>query len=103
MIEDENSTRATRIEAVLRTIFAPLALAVVDESARHAGHAGVRAMARGPDGPGETHFAVAMTASAFAGRGRLERHRMVQAALAGEFAAGLHALSLDLRAPGEPV
>ncbi len=87
--------RAERITALLRERFAPARVQVVDESARHAGHAGAR-----PEG--ETHFAVTVVAEAFRGRGRLARSRAVHEALGAEFAGGLHALSLTLRAPGEP-
>ncbi|WP_439578017.1 BolA family protein [Elioraea sp.] len=89
------ATRAERIRAVLAREFAPVALDVVDESAHHAGHAG------NPDGRGETHYAVTLISARFAGMGRLARSRAVHAALDGEFATGLHALSLTLRAPGE--
>jgi BolA protein len=88
-------TRAERIRETLAGAFAPAALEVVDESARHAGHAG------NPDGRGETHYAVTLVSSRFAGMGRLARSRAVHAALEGEFATGLHALSLTLRTPEE--
>ncbi len=90
-----NSTppRIERIRATLTAHFAPLALEVIDESGRHAGHAGAR--------PGEvTHVRVRMTSAAFAGQSRVARQRAVHAALAGEFATGLHALALGLDAPG---
>ena len=87
--------RAARITARLTEEFAPGALTVLDESAQHAGHAGARAA-------GETHYRVAMLSAAFTGQNRVGRARLVHAALASEFAAGLHALSLTLRAPGEP-
>jgi BolA protein len=73
---------------------APTRLAVVDESDRHIGHAGWREH-------GETHFRVEIVSAAFAGRSRVERHRLVNALLAAEFAKGLHALSLRASAPGE--
>lgn len=88
-------TRADRIRDRLQAAFAPLLLDIVDESARHAGHAG------NPDGAGETHYAVTLVSPRFAGMSRLERSRAVHAALAEEFAAGLHALHLVLRAPDE--
>ena len=87
-------TMRERIEARLRTAFAPQTLEVIDESALHAGHAGARA-------GGETHYRVALVSAAFAGLNRVKRHQAVYAALAGEFAAGVHALSLEARAPGE--
>jgi BolA protein len=89
------TTRAERIKAILEREFAPALLAVEDESARHAGHAG------NPDGTGETHYAVMLVSPRFAGMGRLARSRAVHAALAGEFAGGLHALRLTLRSPEE--
>ncbi len=89
------ATRAERIREALERGFAPVTLEVVDESARHAGHAG------NPDGRGETHYAVSLVSPAFAGMGRVARSRAVHAALAGEFAGGLHALSLTLRTPEE--
>ena len=72
----------------------PSALSVEDESALHAGHAGARP-------GGETHFRVDVVASAFSEKSRIERHRIVNAALAPAFAQGLHALALRARAPGE--
>ena len=86
--------RKQRIEAALRAAFAPETLAVADDSAQHAGHAGARA-------GGETHYTVTMQAAAFAGMNRVARSRAVHEALAAEFGTGLHALSLRLRAPGE--
>lgn len=82
----------TRMERVLRAAFSPSRLAVHNDSARHAGHAGA----------GEaSHFRVIIEAGAFAGKSRLERHRMVYAALSGEFDGGLHALQVKATAPGE--
>jgi BolA protein len=80
----------------LSSAFTPLALNVIDESHKHAGHAGHG----GGDG-GETHFRVEMVSTVFAGKNRIERHRAVNAALAEEFADGVHALALHVRAPGE--
>ncbi len=86
--------REQRIRTILMETFAPEALEVVDDSARHAGHAGA---APG----GGTHFTVVIVSAAFAGLSRLERHRRVNAALAAELAGGLHALSIVAKAPGE--
>lgn len=86
--------RQQRIEARLREGLAPTALDVEDESHKHHGHSGWR------EG-GQTHYRVAVVSAAFAGRSRVERHRLVNGLLAGEFDAGLHALALSLRAPGE--
>lgn len=92
----ENSTgREARIRAALSAAFPDaLEVAVRDDSAQHAGHAGARP-------GGETHYAVRVVWDGFAGVGRVARQRAINAALAGEFATGLHALAVEARAPGE--
>ncbi|MBK0400106.1 BolA family transcriptional regulator [Limibaculum sp. M0105] len=85
---------ATTIEDKLRQAFAPEALELIDESERHRGHGGWR------EG-GETHFRLRMTAAAFAGQGRVARQRAVNKVLAEELAGPVHALAMELRAPGE--
>lgn len=85
---------ADRIEAKLTEALAPQLLRVIDESHRHAGHIGVRA-------EGETHFQLVIVSDAFAGRSRLERHRLVHDLLAEELAGPVHALSLAMRTPAE--
>jgi BolA family transcriptional regulator, general stress-responsive regulator len=82
------------LEDKLREAFAPESLSVVDESHLHAGHSGARP-------GGETHFRVTIVASAFSGKGRVERHRLVNTALAAELAGGVHALAVHASAPGE--
>jgi BolA protein len=79
----------------LTEAFAPASLRVADESHQHAGHAGHRP-------GGETHFRVYIVAEAFRGKSRIERHRMINAALAKELAGGVHALAIHANAPGEP-
>ncbi len=88
------SDRATRIRTALDAQFQPLRLEVVDDSHMHAGHAGAR-----PEG--ETHYSVLLVSPSFSGMSRVNRSRAVHAALAAEFANGLHALALTLRAPEE--
>ncbi|MBE7210998.1 MAG: BolA family transcriptional regulator [Gluconacetobacter diazotrophicus] len=90
--------RGARIAAILQARFAPEALAVDNDSARHAGHAGARAAG---DQAGQTHYQVTLRSAAFAGLNRVQRSRTVHEALAPEFDTGLHALSLRLSAPGE--
>lgn len=72
----------------------PIRLEVIDESHRHAGHAGARP-------GGETHFRVEVVAAAFQGKSRLERQRLVYETLREEMSDQIHALSLVTRAPGE--
>lgn len=86
--------RQNRIETALRERFAPVALSVVDDSAKHAGHAGAAA-------GGETHYSALVVAAGFAGQSRVARSRAVHDVLAAEFAGGLHALALTLRTPDE--
>jgi BolA protein len=73
---------------------APTHLQVEDESHQHIGHAGWRA-------GGETHFRLDIVSAAFEGKSRVERHRMINDALAEAFRAGLHALAITAKAPGE--
>jgi len=82
------------IEKKLTGALAPERLAIVDESHRHAGHAGHHH-------DGESHFRIEIVSSAFAGKSRVERHRMVNTLLAEELAGRVHALSLATLAPGE--
>ena len=85
----------TAVERITRTLteaFRPTDIQVVDESHLHKGHAGHR-----PEG--DTHFRVKIAAEAFRGKSRVETHRMVNAALAGEFARGLHALAIEAKPP----
>lgn len=82
-------SRLEEIRAALETAFQPRALEVVNESRRHAGHAG-------DDGSGESHFRVVIAAEAFAGQSRIARHRMVHKALGADLTAAIHALSLEI-------
>ena len=83
-----------RIHDLLALALRPVRLEVIDESGKHAGHAGAV--------PGKTtHVRVVIAADAFRGLNRLERHRKVNALLADEIAAGLHALAIEAKAPGE--
>ena len=78
----------------LTAAFSPVALDVIDDSARHEGHTGHRH-------GGETHFNVRIVSAAFAGLSRVERQRRVYAALAEEMKSQIHALALVTLAPGE--
>src|SRR5882724_426198 len=78
----------------LREAFSPESLDVTDESHLHEGHAGHRP-------GGETHFRVYIVSPVFEGKSRVERHRMINATLAGELADTVHALAIKAHAPGE--
>ncbi|MBN8484546.1 MAG: BolA family transcriptional regulator [Sphingomonadales bacterium] len=87
-------TVASEIESLLTAAFAPTRLAVINDSARHSGHSG-------DDGSGESHFTVEIESAAFAGVSRLQRQRMVNAALGDIPGQRVHALAVKARAPGE--
>jgi BolA protein len=75
-------------------VLAPSSIAIDDESALHAGHAGAAS--------GGGHFRLALTSAAFAGHTTVARHRMVYAALGDLMRGRIHALAIQARAPGEP-
>ena len=84
----------SRIEERLIGVFAPERLEIVNESHQHAGH-------QGSPGTGSSHFRVHIVSARFAGLPRIERHRLVNAALAAELEMGIHALAIKAEAPGE--
>lgn len=78
----------------LTDAFQPTRLAIVDDSHKHAGHAGAHP-------GGESHFSVEIVSLAFAGKSRVERQRLVYATLAAELREQVHALALRTLAPDE--
>jgi BolA protein len=84
------------IRAKLIDVLEPIRLDVINESHMHAGH-------HGSPGTGESHFRVLIVSPKFAGKSRVERHRMVNDTLAAELKGGIHALALKTYAPGEMV
>jgi BolA family transcriptional regulator, general stress-responsive regulator len=78
----------------LREAFTPESLDVADESHLHEGHAGHRP-------GGETHFRLYIVSQAFEGKSRIERHRMINAALETELKGSVHALAISAKAPAE--
>jgi BolA protein len=94
MSTDLTGPVAREIDQRLRAALAPTSLAVINDSAKHHGHAG-------DDGSGESHFTVEIEALQFAGMSRLERQRAVNAALGDLMKARIHALAIRARAPGE--
>ena len=85
---------AQEIERLLTGALAPSALRVINDSASHAGH-------MGDDGTGESHFTVEIESTAFTGKSRLQRQRMVIGALGDIPGQRVHALAIRARAPGE--
>jgi BolA protein len=85
---------ADTIRQRLAAALAPSRLDLIDESALHAGHAGARA-------EGESHFRVLVVATTFAGKSRLERQRMVFAALGDLMRTDIHAMSIAALTPEE--
>jgi len=88
-----NPARVARMRELLTSEFMPVQLDIVDESHKHAGHAGAR------DGRG--HFRVRVVATAFAGLSPVQRHQRVYAALSTMMQTDIHALALETRTPDE--
>lgn len=78
----------------LNAAFKPLQLEIINESELHAGH-------RNSPGTGESHFRILIVSEAFAGRSRVDRHRMVNAVVDAELKSGVHALAVKALAPAE--
>lgn len=89
-------SRDARMREALMVALEPQRLDVINDSEKHAGH-------RSSPGTGESHYTVLVVSPRFAGKSRLERHRLVNDALAGELEGGLHALAIKAYAPGEAV
>jgi len=79
------------IRTALEQAFSPVELDIIDESHKHAGHAGAR------DGGG--HYIVNIVAEAFAGKSRIQKHRMVNEATKHLFPSVIHALSINAKSP----
>ena len=85
---------ANEIHALLTEKLSPTHLEVINDSAAHRGH-------MGDDGSGESHFTVIVESAAFEGVSRLQRQRMVNAALGDIPGDRVHALAIKAYAPGE--
>jgi BolA family transcriptional regulator, general stress-responsive regulator len=83
---------AALLRGALERALNPRSLEIVDDSARHAGHAGAQ---------GGGHYRVTLVAEAFRGRSQLERHRLVYAAVAPLMNGRVHALNIVARSPDE--
>jgi BolA protein len=87
---------ATAIKEKLTQKYTPTQLEVIDESAKHAGHAGAAAH-KEAGGSAESHFHVKIKSKAFEGMSRLSRHRAVIETL-GETVEQIHAISFEIEA-----
>jgi BolA protein len=85
--------REERLRRQLTARFAPVELAVEDESHRHAGHAGAAG--------GASHFRIRIVAEAFRGIPPVERHRLVYAALGDMLKGEIHALAIEALPPAD--
>ncbi|HKI59974.1 MAG TPA: BolA family protein [Mariprofundaceae bacterium] len=88
------SDRAEQIRAVLKAAFKPISLNIIDESWKHAGHAGAQEQGGG-------HFVVEIISEQFSGKPRIQRHRMVNHATTELFGPTIHALNIKAYAPDE--
>ena len=88
----DNNERIAMIRERLEASFTPSQLEIIDESHKHAGHAGAR---------GGGHFIVHIIAEQFAGKNPIQRHRMVYDAMGELMQSEVHALSIKAEAPSE--
>jgi len=78
----------------LNSALTPSRVELIDDSEQHRGHGGYNPA-------GESHFTLRIESSAFAGKNRVERQRMIYAALGDLMRERVHALSIRASAPGE--
>jgi BolA family transcriptional regulator, general stress-responsive regulator len=89
-------TLETRMREKLQIGLRPSRLDLVNESHLHEGH-------RNSPGTNESHFRVLIVSEAFAGKSRVERHRLINDLLSSELKDGVHALAIKACAPGEQI
>jgi BolA protein len=85
---------ASEMLARLNSSLSPTRIELIDDSEQHRGHGGYNPA-------GESHFSLAIESPAFAGKNRVQRQRMVYAALGDLMQARVHALSIRATAPGD--
>ena len=88
-----SETTAEKIERLLRARLQPVTFELVDDSARHAGHAGPAS--------GGGHYNIVVVSEKFEGLNRVARHRLVYEALDGMVGAEIHALAMRTLAVSE--
>ena len=74
-------------------VLSPSAIQIIDDSAKHAGHAGAKS--------GGGHYQLAITSSDFSGKPTIARHRMIYDALGDMMQQQIHALSIQAQTPEE--
>lgn len=95
MVDQSLGPVGQEIATRLQTALSPEHLAVINDSAKHSGH-------MGDDGSGESHFTVEIVAAAFTGQSRVQRQRLVNAAVGDILLSGtVHALAIQAKAPAE--
>ncbi len=93
---------AGRIRNTLQTALAPTALDVIDESHKHAKHAHMMERSGTAGATGETHFRIKVVSESFRGKSLLDRHRTINALVAGEMGPDrVHAIAIEAKVPGE--
>ena len=88
-----SENRSTMIRERLTRELDPLELEIVDESAKHAGHAGAAS--------GGGHFIVTIVSPAFENKTLIQRHRLVYNAVGDIMHSEIHALSIQAKTPQE--
>ena len=94
MNDQETGPVATEMLRRLNSALSPTRIELIDDSERHRGHGGYNPA-------GESHFTLRIESPAFTGKSRVERQRMIYAALGELMEQRVHALSIKARAPGE--
>jgi BolA protein len=88
-----SDTRIEKLESRLQEALAPMQLEIIDETAKHAGHAGAAS--------GGGHYILHIVAHAFEDKSPIQRHRLVFDAVGDMMHTDIHALSIQAKAPGE--
>ena len=94
MDDQKTGPVATEMLARLNSALSPTRVELVDDSEQHRGHGGYNPA-------GESHFSLRIESAAFAGKSRVERQRLIYAALGDLMRERVHALSIRASAPGE--
>jgi BolA family transcriptional regulator, general stress-responsive regulator len=88
-----SDTRIEKLKSRLQEALAPIQLEIIDETAKHAGHAGAAS--------GGGHYILHIVSSAFQDKSPVQRHRLVFDAVGDMMHTDIHALSIQAKAPGE--